>query len=163
MNRFTCMFIVLLSVGAVASAADALVHRRSGVRLSIPKGWQNVSTADDSEPMILVADSGEAAIFLYETSGHDSKKFFQDIPTELAENLKDSRVEKVTARGQLKAEKVKSLTRYTKSGTATFDGQPAEWELSLVVGGKSSLVLLVTGNVTKHRKTLDQLYASLSK
>jgi hypothetical protein len=166
MRRFTavCLLALLVCTGI---RAETLEHTDTGLKFDVPKGWQHATEGD-----LLVISNPDDDVVMIALVAEDAtaKDFIDHLDKELGHMVKNPKVTKGPT-----AEKVNNLTQSYVEGKGTLlntdkwipKGEKAEetveWHMTLVLGGKTPLVIIAFGKLADNQKAIEAVYRSIKK
>jgi hypothetical protein len=143
---------------ALPSFAGTQTHEEAGVQFFVPDDWKEdvdgdmliISPKDDSIMLMFwVVDSGDLDSALEAATG-EFDKIMQDVEY----THEDPQETKIGA-----------FTVHYVDGSATIEGQPVTWEMSVLMGKKPMIVMSIAheGALDKHMSAVEKIIMSLKK
>lgn len=147
--------VAALCLVAGNARAEEMEHEESGLQFTLPDGW----THEQQEDMLIATSPDEGVEVAFIVSEADTTEELMDVITsELDEVIKGAKTTK-----DVTEEKVNNLTQIYAEGTGQCEGEPCDWDLTLVVGAKKNLIVLAVGEIDANQKAITRLYNSIKK
>ena len=141
------------TANAAAPAADGDVVKidEAGVMMTIPKGFKH--SKDGEDVIVMTEDEGVDIRFTVPKDG-DYEKAIVDAATEIDDYLKDVKIEDKGSKTNVAGMEATSM-----SGTATNDGEPVAWNLTIINAPKKP----VLANIYAEKTSLEKHAADVKK
>lgn len=138
----------------VPAQADVFTHAAAGLQFELPNGWK---TSQDGDSLEASDPAGLPAVQFDVISESDISDYVDGWAAGMGESLGDF---EVTTDAQV--EEVNGLTQIYSEGTATIDGHPVHWDLTIVKGGKRVLAIMALGEDLDDKR-VEAIYSSVRR
>jgi len=140
---------------AAAPAADGDVIKidEAGIMMTIPKGFKH--SKDGEDIIVQTEDEGVDIRFTIPKDG-DYKKVVTDAATEIDDYLKDVKVEDQGSKID-----VNGMEGTSMSGTATNNGEPVSWDLTIINAPKKPVLVNIYAEKASLEKDIAKVDAFL--
>src|SRR4051812_33052406 len=138
------VLVASLAVGFLFAAvvcAEDIVHKPSGLKFELPKGWKIKTDGDDIE--LLDPEDG-FGIELAVAGKDDLDAILKEIDKQIEKEIKDFKV-----KGEPQKSEAGGLTHIFLAGSGKHDGKETHVMVDIVTGGKKTVVLTAWGHIEK--------------
>ena len=151
----TLLLSILVGVLLPVAAQETFTHEPTGLSFTLPAGWAYVHEGDHFE-----ATSPDESVILLFLAGRSSEveKALDEAVNELDRHISD-----VNITTEATQETINGLTQVYLEGDGMVDGEQIDWDLTLVIGGRSSLAIVALGDIDSSQGVVDRIYASVKQ
>ena len=143
--------IALLAVQAFAQ--ETFTHEDSGLKFTLPAGWTYTHQGDHFE----AASADETIILLFFVgNGAEVEEAIDAAVDGMSEVILDPKI--VTERTEVQ---INGLTQVFMEGDGLVDGQPIDWDLTVVRGSRRCMAVVAMGEIENNQKLVDRIYESI--
>jgi predicted Zn-dependent protease len=150
----TLLFVAAALLAVGPAQAEVFTHAGAGLQFDLPDGWKTTPKGDSLEAS---APDGLPVVQFDLIAEADIEHYVDGWAEGAGESLGDLEVTT-----DAKVEEVNGLHQIYSEGTATLDGHPVQWDLTIVKGGKKVLAVMALGE-NLDGKTIEKIYASIRK
>ena len=145
--------VCLICVGT--AGAEVITHSGSGLQFELPDNW---TYEQDGDLLTASSRSEDVVLFFFVSQRSDAEEFIDALADELDAFLHDAEVTQDATQ-----EEVNGLSQIYVEGTGTRDGEPVDWDLTLVIGGRRALAIVAVGDIASNQDTVHAIYGSVSR
>lgn len=138
---------------APATEGDIVKIDEAGVMMTIPKGFKH--SKDGEDIIVQTEDEGVDIRFTVPKDG-DYQKVVTDAASEIDDYLKDVKVEDKGSKID-----VNGMEGYSLSGTATNEGEPVQWDLTIINAPKKPVLVNIYAEKSSLEKEMSKVDAFL--
>lgn len=142
------------TASAPAADGDTVKIDEAGVMMVIPKGFKH---SKDGEDVIVQTEDGGVDIRFSVPKDGDYEKAITDAAQEIDDYLKDVKIEDKGS--ELTVDGMKAIQM---SGTATNEGEPVQWNLTIINAPKKPVLANIYAEKTSLEKDMAKVKAFLS-
>lgn len=142
------------TASAPAADGDTVKIDEAGVMMVIPKGFKH---SKDGEDVIVQTEDGGVDIRFSVPKDGDYEKAITDAAQEIDDYLKDVKIEDKGS--ELTVDGMKAVQM---SGTATNEGEPVQWNLTIINAPKKPVLANIYAEKTSLEKDMAKVKAFLS-
>lgn len=146
------------TAAAPAASGDVIKIDEAGVMMTVPKGFKH--SKDGEDIIVKTEDEGVDIRFTVPKDG-DYEKIITDAAAEIDNYLKDVKVEDKGSKVDVNGMEGTSL-----SGTATNEGEPVNWDLTIINAPKKPVLVNIYAEKTsieKHGADVKKFLESVKK
>jgi hypothetical protein len=145
-----------LGLGLVSTArAEVVRHSSSGLQAEVPDSW---TQEQEGDLLTVSSPTKDVVMFFFVARRNDVAEFIDGITEEL-----DRWIKKAEITQEATEEEVNGLTQYYVEGTGEADGEPVDWDVTYVVGGRSALAVVAVGDIGTNQAVINGIYGSISR
>ena len=155
MNNMLRSLSFLALMGLTCLAQERFTHSESGLSFALPGGWTYYQEGDH-----FAASSADETISLliFVAATQEAAEGLSAIGDELDKIMTDSQLTT-----EVTEENVNGLTQVYAEGDGLVDGERIDWDFTMVVGGRKSMILIALGDLENNHGTLTGIYSSIQK
>ena len=147
------LLLIILSLGALAQ--ERFTHAGSGLSMQLPAGWIYAEVDDHFE----VTPPDESLLLMFFVAETNvAAEGIEAIGNELDKLMTESRITT-----DVTEEIINGLTHIYGEGDGLMDGTRVDWDFTMVIGGRKSMVVIGLGELERNQAVLDSIYLSIMK
>jgi predicted Zn-dependent protease len=152
MKTFAALATALLLTGP--AAAETFTHATAGLQFELPDGW---TTKQDGDTLEAEGPGGLPSMQFDVIADAEVEHYVDGWAQGAGETFQEMEVTT-----DAKPEKINGLQQTYSEGTAKVDGQPIQWDLTIVQGGKKTLAIMAFGD-DLDAELMKSIYRSIRK
>lgn len=147
------MLAMMIAVTLPLFAQETFTHEDSGLSFTLPGGWTYTQEGDHFEA---ASEDDEVSLLFFVGQGNDVPEMIDAIMDELADIIQKPGVSE-----EYNEEKINGLTQVYVEGDGYIEGERIDWDLTLVLGSDSAMVIVALGEIERFQGMMDRIYNSI--
>jgi len=140
--------------GGVATA-EVIEHQASGLEFTLPDAW---GTEQDGDLLTASSPDQGVVVFFFVSEHSTAQAFLDSMSAELDRLISHAEITR-----EATEEQINGLTQVYVEGTGEHDGETVDWDLTLVVGDRASLVVVAMGDLEGRADAINAIYNSIQR
>ena len=145
--------LVILSA-ALAMAPVTVTHNETGLRFDLPDNWE---TDQDGNLLAAFAPDESVLLMFFVGKADNAAALLENIVDELDGIIGDPEI----TSDDVVEEEINGLLQVYIEGTGVRGGEAVDFDLTMVIGGKRNMSIVVLGDIDGWQDTVDEIYASI--